>query len=112
MVVGPWVQTRLHPVELRFDRVRILSLGARPAESSATAAVRADDQPKSVVMDDFESGQLTEWMTVSGAAGGRFVNSDDDIGERVGHRRLIRGWPSRASTPTPPCPTKESALRL
>jgi len=37
---------------------------------------RADDRPKSIVMEDFESGALVDWQAVGGGSGGWFVYSD------------------------------------
>jgi CubicO group peptidase (beta-lactamase class C family) len=35
-----------------------------------------DQEPKTIVMDDFESGALTDWKAVGGGAGGWFVYTD------------------------------------
>ncbi len=43
-----------------------------------------------VVMDDFESGGLTDWQTVSGGAGGWFVYTDGLNGSRCNADRPER----------------------
>ena len=54
-----------------------------PSESSATDSAETggplaggDDQPGTVVMDDFESGELTAWRAVGGGDGDWFVYTD------------------------------------
>ena len=37
------------------------------------------DQPKTVVMDDFESGALTGWQAVGSGSGAWFVYSDGQV---------------------------------
>jgi hypothetical protein len=46
--------------------------------SAALSLVLAacDQQPKTIVMDDFESGELAGWKAVGGGAGGWFVYTD------------------------------------
>ena len=44
--------------------------------STSNPGSMGDDQPTAVVMDDFESGEITEWRAISSGSGGWFVYTD------------------------------------
>jgi len=71
------------------DRIDVPGCGSRRAAVALVTAVvlgsilvacegeqGADDRPKAIVMDDFESGGLAEWQAVGSGSGAWFVYSD------------------------------------
>ena len=80
-------EIRVHEAIHQLGRVARRAEGRRPQEHrrrrsadpvrGAEPAARACiGQPTTVVMDDFESGALTDWQAVGGGSGGWFVYSD------------------------------------
>jgi CubicO group peptidase (beta-lactamase class C family) len=66
---APGRRSRAAPVALAAAVALVSTLVACEGEQGA-------DQPKTVVMDDFESGGLAGWQAVGSGAGGWFVYSD------------------------------------
>jgi hypothetical protein len=58
---------------------------------------RTGDQPRTIVMDDFESGAITDWQAVGSGSGGWFVYTHGQMAER--HLRPLR--PARRARPFP-----------
>jgi hypothetical protein len=70
------------------DRIDVAGCGSRRAAVALVTAVvlgsilvacegeqGADDRPKAIVMDDFESGAILEWRAAGSGPGGWFVYS-------------------------------------
>src|SRR5918995_1998672 len=64
----------LRGVKGRSSAVAVAALVAFVALSSFL--IRCEAQPRAIVMDDFESGAITDWQAVGGGAGGWFVYAD------------------------------------
>ena len=60
--------------ELRRVAAALLMLSSVLVGCDATDST--DDQPSTIVMDDFESGAITDWQAVGSGSGGWFVYSD------------------------------------
>jgi hypothetical protein len=74
------------------DRREVVGRRGRPAAVALVAAMvlgsvlvactgeqRADDRPKTIVMDDFESGALERWRALGGGSGAWFAYSDGQV---------------------------------
>jgi D-alanyl-D-alanine carboxypeptidase len=66
--------TRVSELRGRRSAVAAAALAALVALGSVLAGCRA--RPRTVVVDDFESGAITDWQAVSSGSGGWFVYAD------------------------------------
>jgi hypothetical protein len=58
----------------RRSAVAVAALAVVVALSSALVGCQA--RPRTIVMDDFETGAITNWQAVGGGSGGWFVYAD------------------------------------